>query len=185
MIPAFDHNGVLPPFLVDPRHAANCAPYPSAASEICQKWGSDASRRAILRGFLDLRRDLVAVGILDGFQWLDGSFMEDCENLRGRSPGDIDVVTFYPPFVPTALFVPPLSIILASQPVTRATYHVDHVPLIMAPPLDVLVDLTRFWHGLFSHRKVDFVWKGMLRVPLNTPADDANARLILDTFGTP
>jgi hypothetical protein len=38
---------------------------------------------------------LHAAGIIDGFQWLDGSFLENIESLESRSPRDIDVVTFY------------------------------------------------------------------------------------------
>jgi hypothetical protein len=34
------------------------------------------------------------VGLDNGFQWIDGSFVEDVEKSRGRAPGDVDIVTF-------------------------------------------------------------------------------------------
>ena len=41
---------------------------------------------------------------------------------------------------------------------------------------NVIVEHTRYWCGLFSHRKDDGVWKGILKVDLNTIADDDAAK---------
>ncbi len=38
--------------------------------------------------------------------------------------------------------------------------------------------MTRYWISLFSHNRLG-VWKGMLRIALNTPSEDAAARLEL------
>ena len=46
-----------------------------------------------MAGFLDFRALLHSLGINTGFQWLDGSFMENVELLEQRAPKDIDVVT--------------------------------------------------------------------------------------------
>ncbi len=43
---------------------------------------------------LAFRRELAKLGLAAGFQWLDGSFVEHVELVRGRAPADIDVVTF-------------------------------------------------------------------------------------------
>lgn len=40
------------------------------------------------------------------------------------------------------------------------------------PPVGV-VDHARFWFGLFSHRRSDDAWKGMVQIDLGTAADDA------------
>jgi hypothetical protein len=40
-----------------------------------------------------------------------------------------------------------------------------------------LVTQTRYWYGLYSHRRGDALWKGMLQLPLNS--DDAVASAIL------
>lgn len=34
-------------------------------------------------------------GLVEGFQWIDGSFLEHVESTEGRDPRDIDVVTFF------------------------------------------------------------------------------------------
>jgi hypothetical protein len=128
---------------------------------------------------------LVASGAKDGFQWLDGSFMEDCEAQRGVPPGDVDVVTFIMPFTATPFLTAALAATLGDQLASKAAYQVDHILIPLACPPDVLVSLTRFWFGLFSHRKADSVWKGMLQVSLNSPIEDAAALAALNGFGTP
>jgi hypothetical protein len=184
-IPDFDHNGVLPPHLGD--HAASRAcmsPYPCTSAELCAKLGTSTERREILLGLFELRDALRQVGIQAGFQWLDGSFTEDAEHTRRRPPGDIDVVTFFAQAsttrrpTPTAASLVP---ILSDRDATKRRFHVDHilVPLIGTPDRMAdatrLVDDARYWFGLFSHRRSDDVWKGMLQLPLDTAADDATA----------
>lgn len=41
-----------------------------------------------------------------------------------------------------------------------------------------LVTQTRYWYGLYSHRRGDALWKGILQLPLNS--DDVAARAMLD-----
>jgi hypothetical protein len=52
------------------------------------------------------------------------------------------------------------------------------------PPTHV-VGQTRYWFGLFSHKRSTFQWKGMLEVTLGTLADDANAAKILNLGVSP
>jgi hypothetical protein len=40
-----------------------------------------------------------------------------------------------------------------------------------------LVTQTRYWYGLFSHRRGDALWKGMLQLPLESDDDAATALL--------
>ena len=40
-------------------------------------------------------------------------------------------------------------------------------------------DMIGYWHGMWSHRRQDGLWKGFLRVELN-PDDDRQARQELD-----
>src|SRR5882762_8182317 len=95
-IPDWNASGVLPPYLGSPTIASHVSPYPTTAKELCAKLGFSADRRIILRGWLKLRDLLRTLGHDSGFQWVNGSFMEDSENRRGRPPGDIDVVSFLP-----------------------------------------------------------------------------------------
>jgi hypothetical protein len=41
-----------------------------------------------------------------------------------------------------------------------------------------VVNLTRYWFGLFSHQRVSAVWKGMLEIHLNGAPDDKAIQLL-------
>src|SRR3546814_8995494 len=79
------------------------SPYSTSMTEIVSRFATSAERVAILRGLLDFRARLAGIDIVQGFQWIDGSFVEDCETVRQRPPLDVDVVTFaYRPHTATA-----------------------------------------------------------------------------------
>jgi hypothetical protein len=115
---------------------------------------------------------LHALGFRDGFQWLDGSF---CEQLRRREPSDLDVATFFvpPPAVDLGaiaerhphLFLPALS---KERYLCDAYFVALHVGGLAEPRT------VSYWYSLFSHRRHDLTWKGILEVPLD-PVDDAAA----------
>lgn len=93
-IPAYDLGLVLPPFLGPrPGSVATQSPYDATTEELVHRFGTSAARNALLRGLLDLRAALRRIGITTGFQWIDGSFVEDKERRVGSAPGDIDIVT--------------------------------------------------------------------------------------------
>ena len=62
---------------------------------MCERLGTTAERRGILRQFLDFRERLTTEGLTNGFQWLDGSFLEDIEVRESRPHKDLDVITVY------------------------------------------------------------------------------------------
>ena len=184
-IPDFNHNGVLPPHVGDQAvNRGDMSPYPTTSTELGTKLGATHERRQILLGFFELRAALRQLGITSGFQWLDGSFAEDAEKTRGRAPNDIDVVTFFQP-IPPPVNLPPAAAallpMLTDRDATKNQFHVDHilVPLASTPDRIAdarrLVDDVRYWFGLFSHRRSDDVWKGMLQLPLDTAAEDQQA----------
>src|ERR1700686_1977956 len=98
LIPTNTISGILPPF-TGPTSAvrAMCSPYASTIGEFVLRYAVSVERNAILKGLLDYRAALQNIGVSTGFQLLDGSFVEDVENIRLRPPGDIDVVTFAEP----------------------------------------------------------------------------------------
>lgn len=179
-IPPFDSiSSVLPPHLGNPALGTHHSPYECTVLELCQRFAVSPRRLEILHGYLALREQLFSLSI-SGFQWLDGSFVEDVETHSGRPPGDIDVVTFTSnPSTKTEM-----NTLLAAnrwlidRAGIKATHHVDHfiVPLGIDPRL--LINLSRYWYGLFSHRR-DSTWKGMLSVELSDPAEDAAAKAFL------
>jgi hypothetical protein len=184
-IPPFDAiTGVLPPHLGDPRIPTDLAPYPCTILEFCNRFGTSPERRRILEGYLELRQDLNTLGI-EGYQWLNGSFLEDVEGHSGRPPGDIDVITFVAETIPSADLAArlmPTGFPWFDNAATKARYGTDHffVPLSANPRR--LVYNARYWYGLFSHQRGG-VWKGMLEVEFQNLADDTAARAVLR--GTP
>jgi hypothetical protein len=178
-IPPFDHNLVLPPHLGDPTQPRELSPYPCTTLELCQRFGTSPERRKILGQFLDFRQRLVDEGLTNGFQWLDGSFLEDIEAQEGRPPRDLDVVTVY-----WGYDIPFQQQLWATLPefvdskLAKANFALDHYPLDASYHPETTVKWATYWISLFSHNRLA-VWKGMLRVELNTPADDSAARLEL------
>jgi hypothetical protein len=47
-----------------------------------------------------------------------------------------------------------------SRAQVKATFHVDFMAVDLQGTPEVLVDLTRYYTGMFSHRRPDFLWKG-------------------------
>ena len=182
-IPDFDHNQVLPPHLGDPRHPDQLSPFPATSKEVCDKFSSSPERRVILQGWLDFRKQLTHMKIVNGFQWLDGSFMEDIEASEARPPHDLDLITFFslPSGMSSAQFIANTQGSLPEffdRDLSKLNFHLDHFPVYLDTGGETLVDTTRYWTGLFSHRR-NAVWKGMLRVELNTVTDDTDAAQIL------
>jgi hypothetical protein len=184
-IPDFNHNGVLPPFLGStPVIPAMMSPYLTTLRRVADKLCGTSERKEIFKGLLKFRDHLNGLGFTDGFQWLSGSFMEDIETIEGRAPRDIDVVTFShrPPAVKTdaafQLFMG-LNSGTMNFKSTRANFKCDayYVDLDVIPTT-AIVDQTRYWFGLFSHRRTG-VWKGMLQVPLIVGQADADAAKVV------
>jgi hypothetical protein len=181
MIPPFTISGVLPPFIGSSVDPANVSPYLVSITELVRRFGISTARMGILRGLVNYRWALAQVGINEGFQIINGSFSENIEQIELRDPKDLDIVTFAhrPPqanlplewsdFVTNnqSLFIPH---------VAKAQHFCDayYVDLDQSP--ETLVDSTGYWYGLFSHRR-NGLWKGMLRIPLQS--DDASASQML------
>lgn len=126
-IPAFTTSGVLPTFVGDtPTNPAQMAPYPASFSDLANRFGTTPQRWALLNGLAAFRSALRATGIVAGFQWIDGSFLEDAETLRGRPPADIDLVTFavLPPAMPPRDFAARYRPLLNLRE-TKAAYGCD------------------------------------------------------------
>ena len=180
-IPAFDHNLVLPPHLGDPTNRSHLSPYPCNTVDLCERLGTTPERREILSKYLDFRERLRAEGLIDGFQWLDGSFLEDVETLQKRPPSDLDLVTVFWGY--DAAFLASLAARFpefASRVKAKAAYKLDHFPFDAGFSPVLTLEQTRYWILLFSHSRQG-VWKGMLKIDLNTPVEDAAARAKLAT----
>jgi hypothetical protein len=183
-IPDFDHNRVLPPHLGDPVNVSQLSPYPCTMVDLCRRFGTTVERKTILGKFLDFRARLRAEGLTNGFQWLDGSFLEDCETTNLRPPKDLDVVTVYwgydAPFQARLMTNFPE---VANPSLSKSNYSLDHYPFDAGHNPSFTLEYTRYWILLFSHNRQG-VWKGMLKIELNTPVEDAAARQELERSST-
>ena len=74
MIPDFDYNNVLPPYIGNAANPNNQSPYPCDIMEFCHHFATSPARIAILKGFVRFRLACVANGIR-GRQWIDGSII--------------------------------------------------------------------------------------------------------------
>lgn len=144
-IPDFDHNLVLPPHAGDPRAKDQLSPYPCTMPELTERFATSQERREILRGLLSFRDRLRTVGLTRGFQWLDGSFLEDIETREGRPPRDLDVVTVYweydTAFQQTIAATFPE---LLKRALAKSRFHLDHFPFDAGFRPDFTIEQTRY-----------------------------------------
>lgn len=181
MIPAFNVSGVLPPFVGDsPAIKAAMSPYPTSMTELVKRFATSSERINILLGLIAYRAELRTLGFLDGFQWIDGSFVEEVESTRNRPPADVDVVTFArrPAMSAADWFnVVQTNASLFDQAAVKSQFKCDAYLVDLGIDAALIVTDTRYWFGLFSHQRDTALWKGMLAVPLDS--DDTQAQQLL------
>lgn len=172
-IPQWTAAGVLPPVDTANPTSSHRAPYPVSLCDVVARFATSPARCAVLDGYLRHRAALHALGYQVGFQWLDGSFMEDVETLEARAPNDIDVVSFLDA---RGIGNPgPDDHDALDHPIAKKKFRVDSylVELDQTPPGE-LVFWSAYWYSVWAHRR-NFVWKGFLQVDLD-PAEDAAAK---------
>jgi hypothetical protein len=176
-VPEFSIDGVLPPYIGPdgPGGApSDMSPYAASCVEVVEALGDTPHRRSILRGWITHRRQLRAIGIERGFQWLDGSFVEK------KIPSDLDIVTFFHRPVSAMDNASFAALFLANgnllrRHLVKASFNLDSFLVDFNGSPEGIVNQTRYLLGLFSHRRGDSLWKGMLQVPLDDVADEADA----------
>lgn len=180
-IPDFSINGVLPPY-VGARGPGDSpekmSPYQATPLEVVDKLGTSSNRRDILVKWLNHRSEIGQIGFVDGFQWLDGSFVEE------KEPNDLDVVTFTARPSAAQDNLQLSSVIRAnahlfSRGPVKSAFRLDSFFIDLNGSPKTLVNSSRYLLGLFSHRRDDDLWKGMLHVSLD-PSGDQEARIRLE-----
>lgn len=186
-IPDWNAQGVIPPINEFQPTSVDRSPYTVSLTDVVLRFGLSAERRTVLDGFLRYRAAVHAAGLVQGFQWLDGSFLEHVEMLESRPPNDIDVVTFYrlqvgktqqdlqtqtPDIFPNSR---------ASQQILKANYHVDAYTVHLGMVSERLVKQGTYWYSMWSHRR-NPIWKGYVQVDL-APIEDVAAQAALTNLG--
>jgi hypothetical protein len=172
-IPPHRADGTLPPVTAaDVQHPEQMTPFRATLEELVRRFALSRERLRILEGFFAFRARLRAHGLVSGFQWIGGGFLE----LRAREPEDIDVVTFFrrPGAWATredderTARAEPDTFTAAGA---RARYRCDAFFVDLGSP-DV-VRWATYWCGLHSHQADTDAWKGFLEVSLapDVPGD--------------
>lgn len=170
-IPAWTPNGVLPPVNPDNPVGPDRSPYQVSLVDIILRFGTSTERCRILDGLLRFRLELHANGFTDGFQWIDGSFLEAVETHESRAPNDVDVVTFVES--PADFAVNERVQAILDHDSVKREYFVDHYIVELSLPSRNLVEQSTYWSSLWSHRR-SMQWKGFLQINLN-PSEDVEA----------
>jgi len=173
-IPAWNGAGFLPPWASQGSPTANNgrSPYHTTMLDFVRRFAITDARILICQGLVDYRAELRQLGV-KGFQWLDGSFVENVESFRPQrpQPADIDVVTF-------ADFGPQHGSRLSDlSRRSKSQHQVDGYFVSLLDPPEKIVDRTAYWFGLFGHRRTDGAWKGMVQVDLGTSDQDSAQHL--------
>ena len=179
-IPAWDRDGLLPANDLDNPTSKIRSPYTVSLFDLAERFGNTEPRRRLLRGLLDFRAELHEAGLTQGFQWINGSFLEDVESRNARPPNDIDLVTFF--YIPDGYTgqrlledFPSLS----DRAALKNRYAVDsYYAQLNQVTSEEIIDSAKYWYSLWSHTR-DGNWKGYLQIDL-ADADDKQARLQLD-----
>lgn len=118
------------------------------------------------------------MGIVSGFQWVDGSFTEHIELIDNRPPSDIDVVTFCTlEATQVDEFTSEQWRLLLENAWIKEHYNIDFYAQDLNDKPENLVSMTAYWYSMWSHRRT-MQWKGFLQIDLS-PSDDSKAMELL------
>lgn len=161
--------------------SGNRSPYEATMTQVVERFATTPERVQLLHDFMDYRHALYSAGVTEGFQWVNGSFVEHVEvtdrpNKEPR-PYDIDIVTFYHrPDQPA----PELDY-LFSPSLTLDRYNIDAYCVVLGTEATThFVESVAYWYGMWSTRRLDQVSKGFVKIDLD-PEHDPQAREALHT----
>lgn len=176
-LPEWNTQGLLP--AVFSGEAGLRSPYAISLLQLVERFGTSRQRLVILRGLLEYRKQLHVLGLVDGMQWLNGSFVENIEALQDRPPNDVDVVTFA--FIPmgesqSSLYEKNQSLFRPAD--NKQKYKVDSYYMFLGVHASKsYIDQVTYWYGLWSHTRSG-QWKGFVQLDLGADEDDSSFKLI-------
>lgn len=157
----------------------NRSPYEATMMHMVERFAFTPHQARLIHNLIDYRTALYAVGITDGFQWINGSFVEHVETRprpgKAPRPCDVDVVTFY--HLPSQQTTETDDLFRVSA--TRQRFNIDGygIPLGVEFTADE-VEAVAYWYGMWSLRIDDNEPKGFVQVHLD-PQNDSNALRVL------
>lgn len=186
-IPAWNPEGLIPPVDASNPASTSRSPYRVSLADLVLRFSTTPERKAILDGLLDYRSTLRAAGLVTGFQWVDGSFVEDIETNGFRPPNDIDVVTFFelPAGITQASLMSANPLLFPTGPgalvakiALKSRFHVDAYFVNLGSRSERLIERGCYWYGMWAHQRKTQKWKGFVEIDLD-PADDAHAQSLI------
>lgn len=179
MMIGWNSDGVIPPF-ISPEQFSPSSPYRIGIVDLIQLFSLNATRVKLLESLLDFRQKLYRIGLNSGYQWIDGSFVEDVESIRGREPRDIDLVTFYdlPAGTTTQEDLQEIEPSLFDHDGIKSQMKLDTYWLKIAHGEKYFSNFLLYWYRLFGHQRETFAMKGYFEILLDSNADQ-QARAIL------
>lgn len=162
----------------------NRSPYRIGIFDFVKNFSYSKERYNIITKLLDYREKIYQLEINSGFQWVDGSFTENVEQLRNRPPGDIDLVNFiYQPAQINEENWAQHGYVL-DHDIAKQNYLVDSYWVnLSVNDKEYIVKQTAYWYSMWSHQRDTNIWKGFYEIPL-IPQDDIMARQWLDNMIT-
>ena len=152
VIPNWDSKAVIPIVRpVRPQEQAlpeNRSPFEATMTQVVERFALTPQRGGLIHNLIEYREALYAAGITDGFQWIDGSSVEDVETRprpgQPPRPNDIDIVTFY--HLPGQQT--PETIELFNVSVTSQRFNVDGYGIQLGLNLTANdVESITYWYG--------------------------------------
>lgn len=163
--------GLIPPIDEADPTSHTRSPYKMDIVRFVSTFSLSPARIKILKGFLNFRVSLTQAGLVEGFQWVDGSFTEHIELIEKRPPNDVDVVTFF-----QFSNGDNDAIVIGRKPelfdhdFVKKEFFVDSYFQELNLPSHELVEMTVYWYSMWAHRR-DLSWKGFIQIPLNSQLD--------------
>jgi hypothetical protein len=174
-IPDFATHGALPPFISGQATIpAARSPYTASMLDVVERFCTSKDRAKLLKGLNHYRKHLQSGGFVSGYQWVDGSFVENVEKLRNRSPSDIDVVTLFnrplkyqaePKSWPTD-YEGQLFARYFDTNAMKPEYKCDTYGIDLDAGSRALVRNSTYWFGLFSDMRDTNAKKGIIEIAL-------------------
>lgn len=183
IIPAWNSAGVMPPIRPGVQgNSSDRSPYRVELPAFVDRFATSPERMAILDGLLRFRAGLHKAGIVAGFQWLDGSFLEQVEIIEERAPRDMDAVNFIDLTGVDQAELARQHTALFDHEKVKTDYRIDAYFMQTGGQLDeATIRRISYWYSMWSHRR-DGLWKGFVQIDLS-PTQDAEARAILSLAG--
>lgn len=181
---------MLPPTIGDDPTTADRSPYFVTMPDFVRAFATSAERKSLLRNLIAYRSLIATDGYENGIHFLDGSFVENVEAIRGSSPKDIDIFTMLhaPQKYVTDMSLwqshgfPFWSSEIADLKKNKDRFSLDtYALLIEEHPLGITLRQVMYWYSLFSHQRETFAWKGFVAVSFDR-AQDAEALALIEAM---